>query len=117
MSRSTWIVLGVAVVFVGFVFYSLTHVQPVQVLGSHLEHQGDKVFVEGEVKNTGSHASAVDLEVHYYDRNGRPLGQDVLKLTGLDAGSVRMFKSPPHDLSGVSDFSIYLNHGRNPYGN
>ncbi|MGH7933895.1 MAG: FxLYD domain-containing protein [Candidatus Binataceae bacterium] len=116
MRKSTWIILAIGVVFVGFVFYSLTHVEPVRVLQSHLEHEGGKVFVEGKVKNTGSRTSAVDLEVHYYDRNGRPLGQDVLKLSGLGAGSVKAFKSPPHDLSGVSDFSLYLNNGRNPYG-
>jgi hypothetical protein len=117
MSRSKWIILIVAFAFIGFVFYSLTNVEPIEVLGTHLEHQGGKVFVEGEVKNTGSRTRAIDLEVHYYDRNGRPLGQDVLKLTGLHAGSVEEFKSPPHELNAVSQYSIYLNNGRNPYGN
>ncbi|MGH8014030.1 MAG: FxLYD domain-containing protein [Candidatus Binataceae bacterium] len=117
MSKSTCLLLIAAIAFVGFVFYSLTHVEPVEVMQTHLEHRGDKVFVEGEVKNTGSKTRAVDLEVHYYDHDGRPLGQDVLKLTGLHAGSVEAFKSPPHELNAVSEFSIYLNHGRDPYGN
>jgi hypothetical protein len=30
---------------------------------------------------------------------------------------VREFKSPPRAIDGVEDFSIYMNNGRNPYGN
>ena len=109
--------LAAALAFAAFVFYSLFSVEPVKVVRSHLEHDGGRVFVTGEVRNTADHPRAIELEVHYYDRNGRPLGQDSLTLDGLQAGAVRDFKSPPRAIEGVEDFSIYMNNGRNPYGN
>ncbi len=117
MRKGGWVMLAVALAFVGFVFYSLISVEPVKVVRSHLEHNGNRVFVAGQVRNTAGDARAIELEVHYYDRNGRPLGQDTLKLDGLEAGAVREFKSPPRAIDGVEDFSIYMNNGRNPYGN
>jgi len=117
MRTSNWIILGVAIAFAAYVFHSLARTEPVEVVQTRLEHQGGKVFVAGQVKNTGASARTIDLEVHYYDRNGRPLGEDALQLNALGAGKVAAFKSPPHTLDGVTDFSIYLNHGRNPYGN
>jgi hypothetical protein len=112
-----WITLAIGLTFIGFVFYSLVTVQPVEVVSSHLEHLGDRIFVAGELRNTADKPRAVDLEVHYFDRTGRPLGQDTLKFNRLDAGAVSSFRSPPHALNGVADFSIYINNGRNPYGN
>jgi hypothetical protein len=112
-----WVMLGAGVAFAGFVFYSLFTVEPVKVVRSHLEHDGDTVFVSGEVRNTADHPRAIDLEVHYYDHNGRPIGQDSIVLDELGAGAVRDFKSPPRPIAGVEDFSLYMNNGRNPYGN
>ena len=117
MRKGAWIMLAAALAFAGFVFYSLVSVEPIKVVQSHLEHDRDRVYVAGQVRNTGSHVRAIELEVHYYDRNGRPLGQDTLTLDGLAAGAVRDFKSPPREIAGVQDFSIYMNNGRNPYGN
>jgi len=117
MRNGNWIMLAGGLAFAGFVLYSLFTLEPVKVVRSHLEHDGDRVFVAGEVRNTADHARGIELEVHYYDRNGRPLGQDSLNLDGLQAGALREFKSPPRALRGVEDFSIYLNNGRNPYGN
>lgn len=109
--------LAGGLVFAGFVIYSLLTLEPVEVVRSHLEHDGNRVFVAGAVRNTANQARGIELEVHYYDHNGRPLGQDSLDLDGLQAGAMRDFKSPPRVLEGVEDFSIYLNNGRNPYGN
>src|SRR6266851_4437164 len=103
MRTSNWIILAVGIAFAAYVFHSLARTEPVEVIQTRLEHQGGKVFVAGQVKNTGS--------------SGRPLGEDALQLNALGAGEVAAFKSPPHTLDGVADFSIYLNHGRNPYGN
>jgi hypothetical protein len=116
-SISRWIILVAGFAFAGFVFYSLLTVEPVKVVRSHLEREGDSVFVSGEVRNTADHPRAIDLEVHYYDRNGRPIGQDSIVLDELGAGAVRDFKSPSRTISGVEDFSLYMNNGRNPYGN
>jgi len=115
--KGKWIMLAAGFAFAGFVFYSLFNVEPVKVVRSHLERAGDSVFVTGEVHNTADHPRAIDLEVHYYDRNGRPIGQDSIALEELEAGAVRDFKSPPRSIAGVEDFSLYMNNGRNPYGN
>jgi hypothetical protein len=117
MRKGGWMMLAGGLAFAGFVFYSLVSVEPVKVVRSQLEHDGRRVFVAGQVRNTADQARAIDLEVHYYDRNGRPLGQDTLTLNGLEAGAVREFKSPQRSIDGVADFSIYMNNGRNPYGN
>ena len=109
--------LAGGIAFAGFVFYSLLSVEPVKVVNSHLEHSSGLVDVAGQVRNTAERARAIELEVHYYDRIGRPLGQDTLTLSGLGPGATRAFKSPPRAIDGVEDFSIYLNNGRNPYGN
>jgi hypothetical protein len=107
----------VGIAFAGFVFYSLLAVEPVKVVGSRLEHSGNRVFVAGWVRNTADQARQIELEIHYYDRNGRPLGQDTLTVDGLAAGAAQDFKSPQRSIDGVEDYSIYLNNGRNPYGN
>src|SRR5579863_2075402 len=109
--------LAGALAFAGFVFYSLLPVEPVKVVRSRLERNGGMVDVAGQVRNTADRARAIELEVHYYDRNGRPLGQDTLTLDEIGAGAVREFRSPPRAIDGVEDFSIYMNNGRNPYGN
>lgn len=99
------------------VFRSLVGAQPVKVLASRIERAKGEVFVVGKVRNTASHPVGIDLEVHYYGNNGEKLGQDTISLNDLKAGEVEPFRSPARMLPRVSGFSIYLNHGRNPYGN
>ncbi|MGH7780506.1 MAG: FxLYD domain-containing protein [Candidatus Binataceae bacterium] len=117
MRKSTLAILIAAIAFVAFVFYSLFRVEPVRVLASHLEHRGDSVFVDGSLRNTGPDLGPVDVEVHYFDANGRALGQDKIVVQGMKKGAEAHFETPPRMLGEVSEFSIYLNHGRNPYGN
>jgi hypothetical protein len=117
MRISTAVMLAGAVLFAGYVFYSLATVEPVTVVQSRLERGASGVFVDGEVRNASAKDRAIDLEVHYYDRAGRALGQDTLKLDDLPPGQTKSFRTPPRAVDGVSDFSIYLNRGRNPYGN
>ncbi len=109
--------LAAGIAFAGFVFYSLLYVEPIKVVSSRLEHNGNLVDVAGQVRNTADRPRAIELEVHYYDKNGHSVGQDTLTLDGLGAGATRDFKSPPRAIDGVEDFSIYMNNGRNPYGN
>ncbi len=111
------IILVAAVAFAGWVFYSLVHVEPVQVIQSGLHHENGEVFVDGKIENTGADTGPIDLEVHYYDVNGRPLGQDKVVVEKLPKGLPTRFSTPKRALGDVADFSIYLNHGRNPYGN
>lgn len=117
MRKGGWIMLAAGIAFAGFVFYSLLSVEPVKVVRSRLEHDGNLVDVAGQVHNTADRPRAIELEVRYYDKNGRSVGRDTLQLDGLGAGATRDFRSPPRAIEGVADFSIYLNNGRNPYGN
>jgi hypothetical protein len=101
--------------FTLFVIYSLFNVSPVSVVESHLQRRGDQVCVVGELSNASRHPAAIDLEVHYFDSAGRALGQNTMSLDAIPGR--REFRTPPMMLGGVSAFSLYLNHGRNPYGN
>jgi len=117
MRKSTVVILIVAIAFVAFVFYSLVRVEPVRVISSRLERSGAMVFVDGSLRNTGPDLGQVEVEVHYYDANGRALGQDKIVVAEMKKGAEARFATPPRMLGDVSEFSIYLNHGRNPYGN
>ena len=117
MRKSTIVIGLAALLFAGYVFHSLFNVEPVQVESSRLERGGGAVFVSGEVKNTGSETGPIKLEVRYYDQGGRQVGSDTVQLAAMDPGATATFRSSPRRLAGVASFSIYLNHGRNPYGN
>jgi hypothetical protein len=117
MRKSAIMVLVAALCFVAYVFYSLTGVEPVKVADTRLVRSGDQVSVEGDVRNTGDDSGPLQLEVHYFDRDGHSIGKDVVSMDGLRHGAAAHFKSSPRPDDGVADFSIYLNHGRNPYGN
>ena len=117
MRKSAIVVLLVALCFAGYVFYALVGAEPVKVAETRMVRSGASVSVEGEVRNTGDDTGPLQVEVNYFDRDGRSLGKDTVSLDGLSHGAAAHFKSSPRPDDGVADFSIYLNHGRNPYGN
>lgn len=117
MRKSSLIVFFLLAGFTLFLIHSLFNVSPITVTGSHLQRDGDRVFITGQLRNTSDRPAAIDLEVHYFDRTGRAIGQNTLSLDAIAPGGVREFKTPAMVLNGVADFSLYLNHGRNPYGN
>jgi hypothetical protein len=117
MRRSAIVVLLGALIFVGYVFYALVGAEPVKVSETRLVRSGDRVAVEGEVRNSGDDTGPLEVEVRYFDRTGRSVGKDTVSLDGLRRGAAAHFKSSPRRDDGIADFSIYLNHGRNPYGN
>jgi hypothetical protein len=106
-----------ALAFAAIVFALLARAQPVKVIDSHFERYGDAVCVSGDLRNTGATAATMDLEIHYYDRAGRPLGEDRLQVGPMKAGAEEHFRGPAHAAGSVQGFSLYLNQGRNPYGN
>ena len=117
MRKGAIIVLLAAIGFGAYVFFALVTVEPIKVAGTHLIRSGDEVSVEGELHNTGADAGPIEVEVRYYDRSGRAIGNDKVAVEGLRSGAESRFQSARRRLDGVADFSIYLNHGRNPYGN
>lgn len=109
--------LVIALGFIGFVIYSLLQTEPVKVLHPQLQHSGDDGFVSGAVKNTGSSEESVNLEIRYYDGAGHQVASDTVRIDNLGSGATRDFKLPGRPLPADATYSIYLNHGRNPYGN
>jgi len=103
--------------FIGFVVYSLLWSEPVKVLHPRLEHSIDGAFVSGAVENTGASEESVSLEVRYYDRSGRQVASDTVRIDNLGSGATKDFKLPERSLPAQASYSIYLNHGRNSYGN
>ena len=82
-----------------------------------LEHVGGGVFVKGKIQTTGPDTGPVAIEVRYYDGSGHPVGQDKIVVDKLPQGRVANFRTPARAIGRAASFSLYLNHGRNPYGN
>ncbi len=116
MRRISLIVFAILAGFTIFLIHALYNVSPVTVIASRLERQGGRVYVSGELRNASDRPASIDLEVHYFDRGGRAIGQNTVSIDDLAPGT-RPFTTPPLTLDGVKDFTLYLNHGRNPYGN
>ncbi|MGA2411760.1 MAG: FxLYD domain-containing protein [Candidatus Binataceae bacterium] len=106
-----------AIAFAAGVLFLLFHAEPVEVTGSHLEASGGQAYVEGEVRNGGREPRSIKLELRYYDQSGHAVTPDTIDMENLPGGAVRSFRGPPHDAGTISSYSIYLNEGRNPYGN
>lgn len=118
MRKDTIVILLVAGGFVALVFILLLRTNPVKVVQPRLIRRGGRIYVAGELHNTSARRTGkLDLEIHYYDHSGRPLGEDMLHVAPLKAGAEERFRGPAHAPGSVSDFSLYLNHGRDPYGN
>ncbi|HYL59400.1 MAG TPA: FxLYD domain-containing protein [Candidatus Acidoferrales bacterium] len=117
MRRGALLILLASICFAAYVLYGLATVEPVKVTGTRLIRNGDQVSVEGEVRNTGEASGPVEIEVRYFDANGHALGRDTVSIGSIQRDAATTFKSPARRLDGVADFSIYLNHGKNPYGN
>ena len=103
--------------FVAFVAYTLLQNEPVKVISPHLAHSAAGTFLAGAVRNTGSEEESVSLEIRYYDSGGHQLGSDTITLDRIGNGATRNFSGPARRLPEDATYSVYLNHGRNPYGN
>jgi hypothetical protein len=115
--------VGGGLIFVGAILFAvmvlrmLAHVEPIEVVNSRLDRAGAEVAVEGLIRNTGSDSDAVSIEVRYFDGEGRKLAEDRVPLAPLASGAETGFKSRLRRLDDVRDFTIYIDRGRNPYGN
>jgi len=116
MKKGAAVVLIVAAGFILYVFFSLLNAEPVKVT-SELDRSGNSVSVQGELSNAGDASGPVTVEVRYYNDAGATIARDTLSLHALAKGASEQFQSPRRILPGVASYSIYLNHGRNPYGN
>ena len=103
--------------FIAWVFYALRTVEPVHVMESQLKRDGGQVFVLGKIQNSGPDTGPIDIEVRYFDAAGHAVGQDKIVVDKLQQGVIEQFQTPRRAIEGADSFSLYLNHGRNPYGN
>jgi len=55
--------------------------------------------------------------VTFYNRQGHEVGKEIIALDGVAAGATVAFRTPPRRLTDVQHYTIYVNTGRNPYGN
>ncbi len=111
------LILAGGLAFAALVFALLARVEPIKVVSSRLARAGDQVSVEGLLRNSGPDSGPISLEVRYYDNQGRALGEDHVPLDSLRSGAEARFSSPARRLADVQSFTVYVDRGRNPYGN
>jgi hypothetical protein len=111
--------MGVLVVlaFLGYFLWALRSEEAFRVIDKKIEHTNEGVVVSGEVYNASSAATSLNVEVSFFDDRGRELSKETVTLDRLDAGVSAAFRTQPKRLPSMKDYTIYLNTGRNMYGN
>lgn len=117
MRYSSKILLAIAVVFMGFVFYSLFRVEPLEIRSAKLRHVGDDVVVAGVVENTGPSVKGARLKLRLFDNHGEPVGQREIALGALGHGASRRFTSQPISAPGATEYTVSVDRGTDMYGN
>jgi hypothetical protein len=117
MKRRKWVLPVIALVFAGFVFYSLWHVEPVQIRATNLVKTGDQVVVRGEISNTGPAVRAAQLDVRLFNGQGRQIAKRELDIGALSHGAIRTFSSPVIVAADAATFTVSIDRGTNMYGN
>jgi hypothetical protein len=110
-----WLV--VLAVFLGYFFWALQSEEVFRVISKKLEQTPNGLVVSGEVLNTATTATGVNIEVTFFDHQGRQLTQETVTLDQLAAGATVPFRTQPKPLANVKDYTIFVNTGRNMYGN
>lgn len=117
MRLSNAIIVVLVVGFVGFVFYSLLRVEPLEISGGRIEHRGNQVFVTGTVTNTGSKPQVAALELKLYDASGHLITRQNVRSGLLQPGQSQQFSSPPISALEADKFTVQVDRGNNMYGN
>jgi hypothetical protein len=116
-TQRTVIWLGVMIAFIGYFFWALQSEEVFRVVSKKLEQTEAGVIVSGEVHNTTTNASAINVEVTLFNHQGQKLSEETVTLTDVQAGGTAAFSTQPKRLTDVKDYTIYVNTGRNMYGN
>lgn len=103
--------------FLGYFFWALRSEETFRVVEKKIEHTNDGVVVSGEIYNASSSPTSLNIEVSFFDSRGREIAKEIVALDSLDAGSHATFHTQPKRLPDMTDYTIYLNTGRNMYGN
>ena len=116
-TQRTIITLGVVSAFIVYFFWSLQSEEVFRVVSKKLEQTDAGIVVSGEVHNTTASASAINVEVTLFNDHGQKLSEETVTLANVQAGGTVPFRTQPKRLSDVKDYTIYVNTGRNMYGN
>lgn len=116
-TQRTIITFGVVLTFIGYFFWALQSEEVFHVVSKKLEQTEAGVVVSGEVHNTTTNASAINVEVTLFNERGQKLSEETVALTEVQAGGIAPFRTQPKRLTDVKDYTIYVNTGRNMYGN
>ena len=108
---------GVLGIFVGYLVWALRTEEMFRVVRKQLEHTAAGVIVSGEIYNAATSAATVNVEVTFFDQQGHQLTQETVTLHNLNAGATLPFHTQPQQLPTVGAYTIYVNTGRNMYGN
>ena len=103
--------------FLGYFLWALRSEETFQVVEKKIEHTDNGVVVSGEVYNASASPTSLNVEVSFFDSRGRELSKETVTLNSLDSGGRATFRTQPKQLPDVKDYTIYLNTGRNMYGN
>lgn len=110
-----WLVVVMA--FVGYIFWALREEEPFRVTHTRLEKSDQGISLIGELSNSAAAVPAINVEVTFYNRQGREVGKEIIALDNVAAGATVVFRTPPRRLTDMQRYTIYVNTGRNPYGN
>jgi hypothetical protein len=116
-TQRTIVWLGIVAAFVGYFFWALQSEEVFRVVSKKLEQTDAGVIVSGEVHNTTTNASAINVEVTLFNQRGQKLSEETVTLDNVQAGGTASFRTQPKRLTDVKDYTIYVNTGRNMYGN
>jgi hypothetical protein len=116
-TQRTLITLGVVIAFIGYFFWALQSEEVFRVVSKKLEQTDAGIVVSGEVHNTTTNASAINVEVTLFNDRGQKLAEETVVLADVQAGGTVPFRTQPKRLTNVKDYTIYVNTGRNMYGN
>jgi hypothetical protein len=115
--QRTLLWLVVLTVFGAYLLWALQAEEAFQVTHKKLAYTDSGVMVSGEIRNTAATVTTVNVEVTFFDARGRQLGKEVVTLPNLEAGTTAAFHTQPKMLTDLKDYTIYVNTGRNMYGN
>jgi hypothetical protein len=109
--------LTVVIVFLVYVLWALRAEETFPVTQKKLEYTDSGVRVSGEIRNTAATVATVNVEVTFFDEQGRQLGKEMVTLPNLEVGATAAFHTQPKRLTEVKNYTISVNTGKNMYGN
>jgi hypothetical protein len=103
--------------FAGYLLWALSAEEKIRILSKKLERTDAGVVISGEVYNATTSVTSAKMEVSFFNGSGHKVAEEVVELNNLPVGAAISFHTQPKQFSDVQDYSLYINAGRNMYGN